>query len=250
MQQLDSLRALCTNLEVQLSEAQQAKRELTQQLSTAACKLAAMAGGPAAAGGSAPQEQQQPWQPQRGGGSGSDVAPLQLQLAQFEQQLAALERQVEGGQVELATAQQRASELEVELAERDALMEALHAQLAAVGSSNSGAGGDRSSAGTQTDDREGPQAAVAAAAAEVLRAASRPSSWAGPSRPGSAQASGALSSLDRIVGLWKSACEAKDMQIEELRDRMAEVGGVERVAWVGKQEPGGCWVLCPGHGHC
>lgn len=78
----------------------------------------------------------------------------------------------------------------------------------------------------QTEHGVAPAGAVAAVAAAVRAAAVASSSWppsrAEGSRPASAQASGALSSLDRIVGLWKRACQVKDGQIRELQCKLSE----------------------------
>ena len=207
MQQLESTQALVVNLEAQLADAQKVKQELQQQLSTAAAKLAAVSmGGPTLAL-AASSRQQHPLV--LGGETG-----LRTQLAQFEQQLLALEEQLGAGQVELEAAKARADNLSVELAERDALMEALQTQLASVAHV-------RSCAGTQTEDGEAVAVAVVA-----VKAASRPPSRAAEEVPpgASEQASGALGSLDRIVGLWKQACKVKDKQIRELQGKLDEVG--------------------------
>lgn len=194
-QQLQSTQALVTNLEVQLVEAKEAKAQLQQQL-----VAAELVGG--ASVGDVPEWPQLCLDGQHA---------VHEQILLFKQQLGALERQVEFGKAELTEAVCRADRLAVELAERDALLEALHMQLGSESIA-------RQSTFTQTDDGEDCGAKLAL----IAQIGSRPCSRADDA-PSTVLASGALSSLDRIVGLWKTACETKDQQIQKLQTKLGKV---------------------------
>lgn len=127
----------------------------------------------------------------------------QAQLASARAQAAEAERGAATG-ADLARAQEHVASLTLQLASRNAALQALQSQLA----THVGQHSRCRSACTQTSDGE-------AAAATLLEAPPPlvPASLAG-------DGSDALSSIERIVGLWKQACDAKDSQLAELHEEL------------------------------
>ena len=133
----------------------------------------------------------------------------QAQVASARAQLA-LAEQGAATAAELATAKEQVSTLSLQLASRNAVVAALQSQLATFSSRSSRC----RSACTQTSD--GP------ACSSTVEALLGPP----PLLPAAvlAGASGdAFSSLERIVGLWKQACDAKDGQLQELHEELMAV---------------------------
>lgn len=122
--------------------------------------------------------------------------------------------EVEACRRQLAAAQQQSGALALQLAGRNKLVEALQAQLrtVAAGSIPAGSSGGAGVAeGTQTE-------ALLAAPPPPVGAAA----LAGLDGSGGVAAD-ALGSLDRIVGFWRQACEAKDGQLARLRGELEQV---------------------------
>ncbi len=122
--------------------------------------------------------------------------------------------EVEGSRRQLAEAQQRSSALTLQLASRNKLVEALQSQLRTVAGGSRGSSGSSIAEATQTE----PAGFLLAPPAPAV------------APPEGAHGTGgvtadALHSLDRIVGLWREACDTKQHQIEGLRAELAQVGG-------------------------
>lgn len=211
--QVQSLQALGSNLERQLSDAQQAQHAVQAQLAAAAQRLAvALAEHGCGSGGSASRPSSaQGGLPATAADSGS---VLRLQAHQFEQLAAQACEALEASQRKALAAEQASSALTLQLGSRNKLVEALQAQLRThqFGAS-SGAVEGRSQMGTQTEPCAAfllaPPAPVSSAAAAA----------AGPA------AADALGSLEKITGYWRQACQAKDVQLEHLRGELEQVGG-------------------------
>jgi hypothetical protein len=206
-QQVASLRALTDNLERQLGDAQQAQQAqqaVQAQLASIGRQLASLL-DEAGSGGAAVSSSSQP------STSGDAVGVLRLQTHQLEQLAGRLEEQVHHSRRTLAAAKQRGSTLTLQLASRNALVDALQAQLRTL-ACQSGAGASHSDAQTEQLLQPPPLDRAAAHSVDV---------GPGPAGAGSAEA---LGSLDRIVALWRQACAAKDEQLQQLRCERDQVG--------------------------
>ena len=60
--------------------------------------------------------------------------------------------------------------------------------------------------------------------------ASSTAATGGAEGAGAATEADALGSLDRIVGLWRQACVAKDGQLQQLRQELEQVGALSAAA--------------------
>lgn len=218
-QQVESLRALSANLERQLSDAQQAQQAVQTQLLAANRQLWALL---PADGSSGSRPSSAPGGLPASSGDASGV--LRLQAHQFEALVGRLSNAVQQGRRELAAAQQQGSALTLQLASRNALVQALQAQLRTLCRGGSSSGGDGGVAeGTQTNS-----AFLLAPPAPL--SASSTAATGGAEGAGAATEADALGSLDRIVGLWRQACVAKDGQLQQLRQELEQVGALSAAA--------------------
>lgn len=205
-QQVESLKGLAANLERQLADAQQAQQATRAQLAGATRQMAALlpADGAVDAAGSRPGSACGSLPATAGDANGV----LLHQAHQFEQLVSAAAAEVERCRGEATDAQQQVDALTLQLASRTALVDALqtrHRMDAASGAAASDTGASHS---------------VHPASSQLLAPPPRPDS------AGGAATADALGSLDRIVGLWRQACTAKDAQLQELRQELSQVGVV------------------------
>jgi hypothetical protein len=161
------------------------------------------------------------------------VANLESQLQEAGRALAAARRDaaaLEAQHAQHAGLLAAASHLQLQLASREAAIAALQAQLAAATGSSGGSSSSSSGGGTSGAEDGGP--GNASLSARASSAAQQP----GAPSPHLSKDSVTLSpikpegivSLERVVGMWKKACAAKDRQMARLQE---EVDQVRWEAW-------------------
>lgn len=208
--QVSTLQALNSNLESQLSDAQQAQQQLAAAARQLAALLPACGSRPPSAGASSA--------PATSGGAGG---VLRLQAHQLQQLAARLADEVERCRRELSAAQEQAGTLTLQLASRNALVDALQTRMLALAGRTASGGTSLAAAGRGVSEGTQTLQDATLLAPPMPLAATAAFNQTGE---GGAAAADALGSLDRIVGLWRQACHTKDGQLQELQRELEQVG--------------------------